>query len=137
MKAVVQALLAAALVGGAGCGKHLYSRNDLDVDLSRHHIDLRWGRVAEAARRVHPDLRTAFLQDWSRRAGEIELQDLEVVGVTEGKDGDSADVVLNVTWMDRATMQVKRSTVVERWSRTDEGWRVVRPIELPVDVSAP
>lgn len=128
---LVTALLVTAL---GSCGKHLYSRQDLDVDLSKHHIDLRWGRLGEAALRVHPDMRAAFMEDWARRAGDIELQDLEVVGVTIAEDGDSADVVLALTYVERATLQVRRATTTERWSRTDQGWRVVRPIELPAAV---
>ena len=128
-------LLASALVvsvASVACGKHAFNRQDLDVDLARHHIDLRWGRLGEAARYVHPDLRAAFLQDWATRARDVELQDLEIVGVTVSEDGDSADVVVAVTYVERATLQVKSTTATERWQRTDDGWRAVRPMEIVV-----
>ncbi len=119
-----------ALSLGAGCGKHMYSRNDLDVDMVRHHVDLRWGRLAEAAGRVHPDMRAAFLQDWSNRAATVDLQDIEVIGVTETSEGDGADVVVKLIYVDKTTMQVQQTTVTERWQRTEAGWRVVRPIDV-------
>lgn len=136
MKLPIVIVLLASLAGGA-CGRHLYDRRDLDVDMAKHHIDLRWGRLGEAAMRVHPDMRGAFMEDWAKRAETVELQDLEIVGATLDEDGDSADVVLAVTYVDRTTLQVKRATVAEKWQRTDDGWRVVRPLELPADAPAP
>ncbi len=126
-----RALLVLVLIAlGAACGKHMYSRRDLDVDMSRHHLDLRWGRLGEAGTRVHPDMRAAFLQDWANRAAMYDLQDIEIVGVAEVQDGDGADVVVKLIYVDRATNQVQQATVTERWARTDDGWRVVRPIEI-------
>jgi hypothetical protein len=133
----VKRVLALSLLLAAGCGKHMYSRRDLDIDMSRHHLDLRWGRLGEAGQRVHPDMRAAFLQDWSNRAATIDLQDIEIVGVSEVMDGDAADVVLKLIYVDKSTMQVQQTTVVERWARTDEGWRVVRPIDFTGAATAP
>jgi hypothetical protein len=135
-RTVALLLLLAAGCATGGCGKHMYSRRDLDVDMSRHHLDLRWGRLGEAGQRVHPDMRAAFLQDWSTRGATVDLQDIEIVGVSEVMDGDAADVVLKLIYVDKATMQVQQATVVERWARTEEGWRVVRPIDLTAGTTA-
>ena len=71
--AVALAVMGVAMVG---CGKHLYSRDDLTVTLSTHHIDLRWNRLGNAALAVKPEMRAAFLQSWGERAGQLELQDI-------------------------------------------------------------
>lgn len=128
-RALVGLLLLCA--AASSCGKHLYGRDDLDFGLSTHHIDLRWGRLQNAAQRVHPDMRAAFLEDWSTRLADVELQDIEVVGVSEGEDGDTADVVVQLTWVEKRTLALRQASVTERWVRTDQGWRVVRPLELP------
>lgn len=126
--AVVAALTMASL--GAGCGRHLYSRDDLTVDLAKHHIDLRWGRIENAALRVNPELRAAFVQTWAQRLQGLELQEMDVAGVAM-IDDDTAEVVVVVTWVDKASMAVKTVQLPERWVRTDEGWRLATVAELP------
>jgi hypothetical protein len=119
----------AVLVMGA-CGKHLYSRDDLTVTLSTHHIDLRWGRLGNAALAVKPEMRAAFLEAWTARAKNLELQEIEVMAVLVTPDGNAADVMVNITYVDRETMSVKTDAVVERWARTDAGWVADKPAAL-------
>jgi len=126
--AVVAALTIVGL--GAGCGRHLYGRDDLTVDLAKHHIDLRWGRIENAALRVSPELRGAFVQTWARRMQGLELQEMDVAGVAM-IDDDTAEVVVVVTWVDKASMAVKTVQLPERWVRTEEGWRLATVAELP------
>lgn len=106
----------------AGCGKHVYGRDDLDVSLFQHHNNLRWNRLENASLQVKPEMRGAFLTTWAARMQQYELQDVEVAGVAIMPDGDSADVVVNVTYVDKASMTVKTGTVTEHWLRTDNGW---------------
>jgi hypothetical protein len=115
---------------GAGCGRHLYGRDDLTVDLARHHIDLRWGRIENAAVRVNPDLRAAFVQTWAKRLQGLELQEMDIAGVAM-LDDDTAEVVVVVTWVDKASMAVRTVKLPERWVRTEEGWRLATVAELP------
>src|SRR6185437_5710872 len=103
-------LLLVALSFGAACS-HMYSRDDLDVSLFQLHNDLRWGRLENAAQNVKPELRGAFLTTWAKRMQEIEIQDLEVAGVALSKDGDGADVVIAVTYVDKGSMTVRSLTV--------------------------
>jgi hypothetical protein len=128
---VRQAWLFLAFVVVSGCGKHLYSRDDLQVDLVHHHIDLRWGRLENAAVRVAPEMRGAFLTEWAGRIGSIELQDIEVTGMVISEDGNTADVVVTVTYIERDSMAVKVANVPERWLRTEEGWRCKLTASLP------
>jgi hypothetical protein len=129
LRVAVVAALAMASLGG-GCGRHLYSRDDLTVDLAKHHIDLRWGRLENAALRVSPELRGAFVQTWAARLQGLELQEMDVAGVAM-IDDDTAEVVVVVTWVDKASMAVKTVQLPERWVRTEEGWRLATVAELP------
>lgn len=115
------------LVVGAGCGRHGYGRNDLDLTLSKHHIDLRWGRLENAAQAVVPTMRAEFVRVWSERLSAAELQDLEIVGVVMSPEGDKAEVIVRVTAVDRASMTVAATTITERWLRTDDGWQLEKP----------
>ncbi len=111
----------------AGCGRHGYGRNDLDFTLSKHHIDLRWGRLENAALAVVPAMRAEFVRVWAERLAATELQELEVVGVVMAADGDKAEVIVRATVVDRGTMTVSASTVTETWLRTDDGWQLAKP----------
>lgn len=123
-------LAALVLLASIACGKHLYSRDDLTVTLSSHHIDLRWGRLGNAALAVQPDMRAAFLAAWGKRVGQLELQDIEVAAVVVTPDGGAADVMVNITYVERETMSVKTEAVTERWIRTDSGWLAETPAVL-------
>jgi hypothetical protein len=46
-------------------------------------------------------------------------------------DGAAADVVVTVTWVERATMQVRTTQLPERWVRGDDGWRAATPATMP------
>lgn len=122
---VVLTVVGASSVGA--CGRHGFGRDDLDLTISKHHIDLRWGRLENAAAAVAPAMRAEFVRVWADRLSGSELQDLEIVGVVMDPAGDKAEVVVRVTYVDRASMTVRTGTITEKWLRTDEGWRLERP----------
>jgi hypothetical protein len=132
MRSLVVAALTVVVASSAlgGCGKHGYTRDDLDVALFQHHANLRWGRLENASLNVKPEMRGAFLTAWAQRMQEYELQDVEVTGVAMSPDGDNADVVVTVTYVDKASMTVKNVAVPEHWIRTDDGWVVDKPAAL-------
>ena len=117
-------------LSACGTAQSVTRRGDLDVTLSRHHVDMRWGRVPEAARFVHPDLRGAFVEDWTRRAREIEITEVEVLQVFEGAEGKSADVTLRIAWIERKTQRLREATTLERWEHGDEGWLCVKVADI-------
>lgn len=123
--ALLAVLLAVWL--GSGCGRHGFGRNDLDLTLSKHHIDLRWGRLENAAQAVTPAMRAEFVKLWSERMAKSELQDLEVVGIVVAPTGDKADVIVRATLVDRGSMTVGTVTISETWLRTDGGWMLEKP----------
>ena len=135
MRAVVVAVAAALISVGSGCG-HFYSREDLAADLAKHHIDLRWGRLENAAMRVVPEMRGPFLQVWAQRLGAVELQDMDVAGVAM-IDDDTAEVVVVVVYINKLDMSVRTVQVPERWKRTDAGWMLASVAELPTTSAPP
>ena len=133
MRRFLSALLVslALPLAGTGCGKAAYGRDDLQESLAKHYINLRWGRLANAASYVSPELRPAFVEDWEKRAQAIELQDFDVVQVTVSEDGDTAEVLVQLSWVENATMSLKSARLAQTWVRTDEGWRTTNLLELP------
>lgn len=125
---LITALLLSPMLGG-GCAS-LHGRDELDLQLFQHHNNLRWGRLANAALAVQPEMREAFVTHWASRAGVIELQDIEVAGVMVTSDGGAADVVVNISYVERETMQVRSGTVTEHWVRTPAGWLVAKPATI-------
>ena len=125
---VVAALFGAALFGGA-CA-HMYGKDDLDVSVFQHNVNLRWGRLDNAALTVKPEMRGPFVAAWTARMQQLEIQDIEVGGVALSKDGDAADVSVAVTFVDKASMTVRTETVGEHWIRTDDGWLIDKPAQL-------
>lgn len=131
-RALLAVPLALSLAGLslAGCGKAAFGRQELEESLARHYIDLRWGRIPAAAQYVAPDLQPAFVEDWERRAQDVQLQEFDVVQITESEDGNSADVYVRLSWVDNATLSLKTATLKQTWVRTDQGWRAAALLEL-------
>ncbi len=127
----MRGLLLPLLLALAGCGTLGTSRDELQQAQLMHHIDLRWGRLENAAQRVSPELRGAFLTSWAQRAGAIELQDIEVSALVLNDAGDAADVLVTVTYIERDTMSVKSALLPEKWTRVDGIWLCSKPAEPP------
>jgi hypothetical protein len=126
---MIRWLVALAIASSTlACGKHAHGRDDLDLAVMQYHIDLRWGRLENAATKLDPPLRAEFLRTWAERMQVAELQNVEVVGVTVDEAGDRADVVVMVTVVQRADMAVNNLTLTEVWLRTDAGWRCTQPL---------
>jgi hypothetical protein len=124
-------IAACFIVAVVGCGTLGNNRDDLQQAAALHHIDLRWGRLENAAMRVDPELRGEFLTSWARRVGAIELQDIEVTGMVLNDAGDLADVVVTLTYIERDSMSVHTAVIPEKWIRKDGTWLCSKPAEPP------
>lgn len=103
---------------------------DLRTSVSRHHLDLRWGRVPNAAVYVHPDLQPGFIEDWTRFSERVDLTDIDVQQILESGDGRQATVVVRMSWIDRASQRVETAVLDERWELLDDGqWVVTRVLD--------
>lgn len=122
-------MLLCPAASGGGCAS-MHGRDDLDAALMLHHNNLRWGRLGNAALHVAPALRESFLQSWSARAPYVELQDMEVVGLTIAPDGNTAEVMVSIVYIERQTMRVRQVAATEVWRRLDNGWSLERPADL-------
>jgi hypothetical protein len=128
---IVRALLVVAFAGAfSGCAS-VDARHDLDVALSKHHVDLRWGRIGNASAYVHPDLQQAFVLDWDRRFKKSELKDVEVIGVNVLEDDTLAEVSVRFVILDVDTQSLKEVITFERWRRQEDGrWVAVKVADL-------
>lgn len=118
-------------LGSSSCGKHAHGMKELEEITHYYYNDLRWNRLPSAAARMHPDIRAAFLEDWTRRGQELQLQDLEIVSLREDLENDKAEVTLVVSWVERSSMRLFTTTLTQTWVRTDNGWLAADPLELP------
>lgn len=115
----------------SSCGKHAHGMKELEEATHYYYNDLRWNRLPAAAARMHPDIRTAFLEDWTKRGQEMQLQDLEIVSMQDDLEHDKAEVTLLVSWVERSSMQLRSATITQTWLRTDDGWLAADTLELP------
>jgi hypothetical protein len=118
------------LIALMGSCAHFYSRDDLTMSLTKHHVDLRWGRLENAAIVVVPSMQGPFLQHWAEKSQAIELQDIEVMGMTIDDETNTATVMLRIVWVDRLSMAVQTSMATETWTRTGDGWMCSVPARL-------
>ncbi len=122
--------IAGALVAVSACGKHVYNRTDLEMDLTRYHMNLRWERLGVAMGHVHPELRSAFAEEWERRNENIKLQSLEVLNLSF-VDEDTALVQVKVQYVDNRRLKLKTMLIEEKWVRSERGWVLMRVPEIP------
>jgi hypothetical protein len=132
MRPALLLVCATLAVSALSSCKHAYNETDFSIALAKHHSNLRWGRIENAALMVDPQLRAAFVAEWIGRQRSIELQEVEVAGMTTSEDGDVADVMLRIVYVEKDSMSVREVVVPEQWRRTSDGWLAVKPATLEV-----
>jgi len=128
---LLAAIFVAATLGVSACGKHKYTKEDLNPALANHFINIRWGRVVRASESVEPGLRQAFVEHWTRQNRVADIQDIDVAAKIFNDEGDRADVTLNVTWVARVQQTVRVDTLSQVWNKTEKGWVATSLVELP------
>ena len=119
-----------------GCApQQLYQRRDLQEALLKHHQNFRWGRITQASSLVQPQLQHDFVTSWMGHFSDLELHNVEVLGMAEKSDGDVVEVSVRLQWIDRQSMSVQSRVLTEVWVRTPEGWQLAAPI-FPRDLFA-
>jgi hypothetical protein len=126
----VFALVALSSTMACQTAQTISRRGELDVALSRHHVDIRWGRVPLAARYVHTDLQGAFVEDWEKKAKEIDITEVEVLQVFELDEGRAADVVVRFAWIEKSSQSLREATITEHWEEIDGAWLMTK-VTLP------
>lgn len=111
------------LLACLSCAKATLGRQELQESLTRHYLDLRWGRVASAARYMRADLQTEFVRVWEMHAQKLTLNEFDVTHILDTPDGEGAEVYLEVSVVDQSTLTLKQMKLVQKWVKTDAGWR--------------
>lgn len=127
MKNVILGWVFVAALGGCA-PQHLYQRHDLQAALLKHHQNIRWGRLTQAAAPVQPELQRDFVQSWSAHIERLELHNVDVIGMSEAPGGDVVEVSVRLQWIDQQSMNMRSKTLTEVWVRTQEGWQVAAPV---------
>jgi len=127
--------LALVPLAGSGCqtAREVTQRGDLDVAMSKHHVNLRWGRVPHAARHVHPQMRDAFLADWGKRLAEIEISDIDVLEVYDDPATTTAEASVKVTFVEKSRQRLRETVHTESWEMIEGTWLLIKPM-LPDDI---
>lgn len=128
------ALCIVDVLGGftVGCAvSKMYHQEDLTRELTRHHVNLRWGRVPNAATSLHPDLQPGFVQDWENVQKRLEIKDIEVIDILMDPAQTEATVKLQMSYLDKDTMTFKTYVTTEKWHYDEKRWLVVQPAEIP------
>lgn len=123
----------APLVTACQTAREVTQRGDLDVAMSKHHVNLRWGRVPHAARHVHPEMRDAFLEDWRKRLSEIEISDIDVLEVYDDPATATAEASVKVTFVEKSTQRLRETVHNESWEFIEGTWLLIKPM-LPDDI---
>jgi len=121
-------------IGGLfpGCGiSKAYHQDDLRAAAARHHVNLRWGRIPNAASALHPDLQAAFIQDWETRTQQVEIKDIEIVDLFIHEDQSQAVIQMEITYLTKDTLVMNSYSTSEKWRFVNERWTIVQPAAVP------
>jgi hypothetical protein len=84
--------------------------------------EARWARIDLATQRVAPEYRATFLATHREWGGEIQIADADMTNVVLGDEEQGATSVVTVSWYDRATMQVRSTTLRQHWVQRGGGF---------------
>lgn len=115
------------------CTKATLGRQELQESLTRHYLDLRWGRVASAARYMSPELQGEFVRVWEARTQSFTINEFDVTHVIDTPDGEGAEVYLEISIVDQNTLTLQKMKLVQKWVKTDSGWRAAELLPVGSD----
>lgn len=106
----------------AACAGGYSSTDQLTRRVTDYNEDVRWGRYFSAAELVTEEARETWLQEHREWRRDLRIADYEVVDST--LSGDSATVLVMVTWY-RMNESVLRTTMLaQRWERVGRHWQL-------------
>src|SRR5690606_1549595 len=118
-------LLAFALVCSALAGcifQNLSPTQALSDQVYHLNDESRWARLDLAVQRVAPAYRQTFVdlrRDWGRH---IAIADTEVSALVLAEDMESATSRVEINWYDQRSMQLRSTTLRQRWIKTEGGF---------------
>ena len=126
----VMLLLATVWAGCMGAQTPSARASDAARELN---TSTRFGDLSGASSMTAPTVRDQFLSRRAQWGKLVRVVDVEMAGF-EMKDMDHATVMVDFSWtrVDQGTLQSTR--VLQEWSSTDGGWRLVREKRASGDV---
>lgn len=112
--------LASALLA---CGSSAKQSADLLYDVRAFNEGLRWKKLPQAAVRIHPSEREAFLDEREQLQEELRIDDFEITRLKlTGKQQNTAKVQIKWTWHMDSIGLVHTTTSKQEWRRFGERW---------------
>ena len=113
----------AATLGSGGCIFQNLSPTRMLTDQVQALTDeTRWARVDLAADRVAPTYRNAFIASHRGWGREVQIADAELTNLALAEGDETATSLVTLAWYDLSTMEVRSSTIVQHWIKTDNGY---------------
>lgn len=112
--------LASAFIACGGSSKH---SADLLYDVRAYNEGVRWEKLPQAAVRIHPSEREAFLDEREQLQEELRIDDFEITRLKmAGKDDETANVQIKWTWHMDSLGIVHTTTSKQEWRRFGDRW---------------
>jgi hypothetical protein len=129
----IQVLVAVTLMIGA-CGGSQKRSSDLLYDVRAYNEGVRWVKLPQAAVRILPSEREAFLDEREKLEEELRIDDFEITRLKiNGDTQDTADVQIKWTWhMDRQGI-VRTTTSKQEWKRYGKRWLMLKEAHVRGD----
>jgi hypothetical protein len=109
----------------AACGAQQRPGVELMDDIRTYQEGLRWRRWDEAALRLPPGRRDAFLETHEELDAELRIVDYEIERVRLAPGSTTATVQVKYTWHLDSVGVVHDSIVEQRWRRVNRAWFLV------------
>jgi hypothetical protein len=109
----------------AACGSTRKYGEDLVFHSRAYQEGLRWRRFDDAAARVPPPAREAFLDERDQLDHDLRIDDYEITRVKLGKDHYEGEVQVVYSWHLDSVGVVHETTVTQHWERHGPGWYVL------------
>lgn len=139
-------LVAVACLALGGCiFQHFSPTQKLTDQAHALNDEARWSRIDLATQRVAPEYRRTFLTSHREWGGEVQIADADMTSIVLGDGEDAATSIVTVSWYDRATMEVRSTTLRQHWVQRDGAFLLSAEhviggdealLDLPEDASA-
>lgn len=119
-------LVAVTLAIGA-CGGSAKRSSDLLYDVRAYNEGVRWVKLPQAAVRILPSEREAFLDERESLEEELRIDDYEITRLKmKGKRQETADVQIKWTWHMDSEGIVHTTTSKQEWRRYGKRWVMLK-----------
>lgn len=119
------AILVAAALALAACGARPKRATALLDDVRGYHDGIRWEKFAQAAVRLPPPERDAFIEEREALAEDLRIADVELLRVHFVGNGKMrAKVLVRYTWLLDSRGIVHKTWAHEVWARRGKRWMI-------------